>query len=253
MPIKHQFRQLLRSFGYDICRFTPTNHPLARKKSLFELYAIDTVLDVGANVGQFAQQLRREIDYKRRILSFEPLSSAFKLLMANAKGDPNWTVFNFALGDDETRQEINIAANSYSSSFLEMLPAHERSAPESKYVGREMIEIKTLDSIFGSLCTPSNRVYLKIDTQGFESKVLRGAEESLAHVDSIQVEMSLVPLYKDELLFNEMCELMGGKGFSLVAIENGFSDPSTGQLLQVDGIFLRSSSAVAKHLRQLGR
>ena len=241
MPVKNIIQQSLRSFGYDICSFTPTSHPLARRKKMFESYAIDTVFDVGANAGQFAQHLRRDVGYKKRILSFEPLSSAFELLRANAKGDSNWEIFNFALGDDEVKQEINIAGNSYSSSLLDMLPAHERSAPESKYIGREMIEIKTLDSIFDNLCKPSSSVYLKIDTQGFESKVLKGAGKSLAHIDSLQIEMSFIPLYKGELLFNEMYMFMSEKGFSLVAIESVFSDTSSGQLLQVDGVFHRSS------------
>lgn len=245
MPIKHEVQRLFRLFGYDICRFTPTSHPLARRKKIFESYTIDTVFDVGANTGNFAQQLRRDIGYKKRILSFEPLSSAFELLMANAKGDLNWKIFNFALGDYEARQEINIAGNSYSSSFLDMLPSHERSAPESKYIGREMREIKTIDSIFGNLCEPGNNVYLRIDAQGFESKILKGAEKSLAHIDSVQMEMSLVPLYKDELLFNELYMFMSEKGYSLIAIESGFSDPVSGQLMQVDGIFHRFRSVIA--------
>jgi hypothetical protein len=53
------------------------------------------------------------------------------------------------------------------------------------------------------------------------------------------MEMSLVPLYGTELLFDEMCILMREKGYTLIAIENGFSAPDTGQLLQIDGIFRR--------------
>ena len=80
---------------------------------------------------------------------------------------------------------------------------------------------------------------MKIDTQGFESKVLKGAEKSLAHINTVQMEMSLVPLYDGESSFNEMCILMSKKGYTLVAIENGFSDQASGQLFQVDGIFHR--------------
>ena len=80
---------------------------------------------------------------------------------------------------------------------------------------------------------------MKIDTQGYESKVLKGAENSLPRISTVQMEMSLVPLYDGERLFHEMCALMSDKGYTLVAIENGFSDPASGQLLQVDGIFHR--------------
>ena len=239
MSIKHEVRKLLWKFGYDITHFKPTSHPLARRKQILECYDIDTVLDIGANSGQFAQQLRADLGYAKRILSLEPLSSAFELLKANAKDDPAWEVFNFALGEAEEKREINIAGNSYSSSLLSMLPAHLKSAPESKYIGKEVIDIRTLDSLFGYLCKAATNVYMKIDTQGFESKVLKGAEQSLSQIDTVQMEMSLVPLYEGELLFNEMYMLMSKKGYSLVSIETGFSDQASGQLLQVDGIFHR--------------
>jgi FkbM family methyltransferase len=239
MSMKHSLRRLFWNMGYDICRFIPSSHPLARRKQLFEFYGIDVVLDVGANTGQFAQQIRNDIGYSKKIVSFEPLSSAFELLKANAERDPEWDIFNFALGDAEAKQEINIAGNSYSSSLLNMLPSHLKAAPESKYVGSEVIEIKTLDSIFDDVCQRDKNIYLKIDTQGFESKVIKGAERSLAYINTVQLEMSLVPLYQGELMFNEMYSLMSEKGYSLVSIESGFSDQVSRQLLQVDGIFHR--------------
>jgi FkbM family methyltransferase len=237
--MNRSLRKLLWSFGYDLAKFTPTAHPLARKRQMLEAYEIDTVLDVGANAGQFARQLRRDLGYRQRILSFEPLSGAFARLRTHAQGDPAWQVFNFALGDVEERREINVAANSQSSSLLGMLPRHESAAPEARVIGREAIEIRTLDSLFGELCREARHVYLKIDTQGYESKVLKGAEKSLAGIGTVQLEMSLVPLYDGELLLNEMCALLSGKGYTLVALDNGFSDPASGQLLQVDGVFRR--------------
>lgn len=239
MNIKHILRKAFWKTGYHISRYTPASHPVARRKQILDIYEIDTVLDVGANSGQFAQQLRGDIGYTGRILSFEPLSAAFELLKANSKKDPAWEVFNYAIGAAEEKQEINIAGNSYSSSFLNMLPTHLKSAPESRYIGKEKIDIKTLDSLFGDLCKTAKNVYLKIDTQGFEHKVLKGANKSLEHIDTVQMEISVVPLYDGELLFNDMCSFMNNIGYTLIAIENGFSDPASGQLLQVDGIFHR--------------
>jgi FkbM family methyltransferase len=185
------------------------------------------------------QKLKGDIGYTHRILSFEPLSTAFKLLKANAEDDPAWEVYNFAIGDAEEKREINISKNSCSSSLLNMLPSHLKSAPNSKYIGKEVIDIKTIDSLFCDECKGAKNVYMKIDTQGYESKVLKGAENSLANIDTVEMEMSLVPLYDGQLLFNEMCGLMNKKGYTLVAIENGFSDPASGQLLQLDGVFHR--------------
>jgi len=239
MSVQHELLKFVWKIGYSISRFTPTTHPIARRKQILASYKIDTILDIGANSGQFAGQIRSDIGFTNRILSFEPLSSAYKLLKSNAKDDPAWEVFNFAIGETEEEQEINIAENSESSSFLKMLPAHLKSAPNSKYIGKETIKIKTLDSLFCDLCGTAQNIYMKIDTQGFERKVLKGAENSLPHINTVQMEMSLVPLYEGELLFNEMLMLMGNKGYTLIAIENGFSDPASGQLLQVDGIFHR--------------
>jgi FkbM family methyltransferase len=239
MKIRHELRKILWKFGYDISRFAHTTHPLARRQRILQYYEIDTVFDIGANSGHFARELREDIGYTHRILSFEPLSQVFKLLKENAKTDSAWEVFNYAIGDANEKREINIAGNSLSSSLLNILPTHLESAPDSRYVGQEVIEIRTLDSIYGDLCKTAKNVYMKIDTQGFENKVLKGAENSLARIDTVQVEMSLIPLYEGELLFDEMCILMGKKGYTLVAIENGFSAPSSGQLLQIDGLFHR--------------
>ena len=239
MSLKHELRKFLWKAGYDISRFTPASHPLARRRQILKSYDIDTVLDIGANSGQFAQQLRGDIGYSNRILSFEPLSTAFDLLKQNASNDPAWEVYNCAIGDADEKREINIANNSASSSLLDMLPSHLKSAPESRFIGKEVVDIRTLDSLFDDLCRTATQVYLKMDTQGFESKVLKGAEKSLARIDTVQMEMSLVPLYDGELSFNEMCIVMDKKGYTLIAIENGFSDLTSGQLLQVDGIFHR--------------
>jgi len=242
MKIRHKVRKLLWMLGFDISRFAHTSHPLARRQRLLQYYEIDTVLDIGANSGHFARELREDIGYTHRILSFEPLSQVFKLLSENAKDDPAWDVFNYAIGDVEEKREINIAGNSLSSSLLDILPSHLESAPDSRYIGKEVVDIRTLDSIFGDLCKSARNIYMKIDTQGFENKVLKGAEKSLARIDTVQVEMSLVPLYDGELLFDAMCLLMSRRGYTLVAIENGFSAPDSGQLLQIDGIFHRVRS-----------
>ncbi len=238
MNVKKSLRPFLRKLGFDIVDFTAKSHPLAREKKLFESYGIALVLDVGANTGQYAERLRLN-GYKGEIISFEPLSEAYEILARRAKTDAHWQAMHFALGNTSCRAEINVAGNSKSSSILEMLPSHIKSAPKSEYVRKEGIEIKTLDSIFSEICPERQNTVLKIDTQGYEERVIEGARQTLPFIDSIQVETSLVPLYKGELLFNDMCRLLDGKGYSLVSITPGFCNKETGQLLQVDGFFHR--------------
>lgn len=238
MNIKRIVRRIINVSGFDIVRFQPDSSFLARRRKLMDTYVINNVLDVGANCGQYAQGLRN-IGYKGRIISFEPLGSAYAQLAHNRKSDASWEAFNLALGDRDGLVTINIAGNSYSSSILPMLPQHLKSAPASGHIGQEQIKIAKLDSIFDSLHIEGARIYLKIDTQGFEANVLKGAENSLRFIATIQLEMSLVPLYHGELLFPEMYALLGRKGYQLVSLEPGFTDEQTGRLLQIDGIFHR--------------
>lgn len=239
MSVKKILGPFFRKMGYDIVNYTPKSHSTAREEKLFEVYGIDLVLDVGANEGQYAQKLRRVLDYKGKIISFEPLSKAYGILTQKAKNDAHWEAMHYALGSMNGRKEINVAGNSYSSSILEMLPSHEKSAPKSKYVGKEPIEVKTLDSIFEKFSFPERNILLKIDTQGYEKYILEGAEQTLLRIDSIRAETSLIPLYKGELMFHDMCQLLYAKGYRLVDIKPGFYDKKTGELFQVDGFFHR--------------
>jgi FkbM family methyltransferase len=227
--------------GFDISRFTPGENRLARRRELFRLFQIDLVLDIGANTGQFAFELRSDIGYTGRIISFEPMRREFDELEKRAKGDPRWETKNYAIGDSDEEATIHVAGNSLSSSLLPMKDAHLDAAPNSKYVGDETINVRKLDSVFDDLHKGEKSVFLKIDTQGFESRVLQGAERSLESIDTIQLEMSLVPVYENEVLFTELLAGMIGRGFYLASIDEVFSNPKTGELLQVDGLFHRGA------------
>lgn len=238
MSVTLKIKKFLWTLGCDISRFSPESHPLARRKQLLDSNEIDVVVDVGANIGQFGHQLRA-LSYQGRIFSYEPLRSAFKVLEVKSGRDKKWQAFNLGLGDIEEKRSINISGNSYSSSLLEMLPSHSNVEPSSAYIGQETITLTTLDSIFDTILTPQDQIYLKIDTQGYESKVLEGAQASLEHIPLVQIEMSLVPLYLGAPLLQEMLSLMEELGYTLVSVEPAFTDPVSGRLLQVDGVFQR--------------
>lgn len=231
-----------RRFGWDLVPFNAVQHPLPRRRRLIEHHAIDTVLDIGANAGQFGRELR-DLGYRGRIVSFEPLTEAFQRLQANARGDRDWRVLNLALGDVKGTQKLHQAANSESSSLLEMLPLHLEAAPHSRYRGEETVRVETLDAVFDEVCQGARNIYLKIDTQGYEAQVLRGAARSLERIDTIQIEMSLAPLYAGQALFGDLHADLGARGYVLVGAENNFGDARTGHLLQIDGIFHRERAA----------
>ena len=213
------------------------DNPVHCRMRLLKNYEINLILDAGANIGQYAQNVR-SMGYKGRIVSFEPLSSAFTELKNNTDKDPLWEAVNIALGDTDSKKSINISANSRSSSILEMLPLHLNNSPQSKYKGKEIVFVKTLDSIFNKYVKPKDRAFLKIDTQGYEKKIIDGAKKSLKNILGIQMELSLAPLYKGEVIFIDMLNLMGKKGYALASLEPGWSI-SNGRLLQTDVIFFK--------------
>jgi len=238
--IKKTIKKIFRELGFDLIRYNPVSSHNARILKFFSTYNIDAVLDVGANIGQFAMGLR-ESGYKGRIISFEPLSEAYSHLLINSKKDPNWIIApRMAIGNEEGKKSINISGNSVSSSILKMTNTHIKGAPESVYISSEEVYINKLDNIWGTFLKNKNNIFIKIDVQGYELQVLEGAINILPKIKGVQIELSLVPLYENQLLFLGMLDYITNLGFELCDISPGFRDIQSGKLLQFDGIFFRS-------------
>lgn len=232
-------QRALRRLGIEVARHRePFN--IQRRRRLLALSGTTLVLDVGASTGQFARHLREELGWRGRIVSFEPLPDAFAELARAAAADPAWEAVNAALGDEEGAAELHVAGNSWSSSLRPMLPAHEEAAPESRYVGAETVALRRLDSVFGAHARPDDRVWLKMDTQGYERNVLEGARESLPRIAVVQMEVEFVPLYAGETLFPEMHAWMEARGYRLWHLEPGWIDPATEALFGVEAFYLRA-------------
>ncbi len=214
------------------------NSVLKNRVSLLNHFNIQTILDVGANTGQFAYYTRY-FGYKNRIISFEPVREPFNILSRFSKYDKKWDVVNYALGNINGEAEMFIAANSVSSSILEMMPVQLAVEPGSYNTSKEKVSVHRLDSIINDYVSYKEHMYLKIDTQGFEKRILDGAEEILRHIAGLQIELSLVELYKGESLFHELMPFIQNMGFELFSLEPVFQNKKTGQLLQADAIFYR--------------
>lgn len=235
-------RACTRRMGYDIVRYHPRSPLLEQRRRLLDYFGITAVIDVGANVGQYATQLRQDLGFPGRIVSFEPLPQAFAKLALAASGDPRWDVMPLAIGNQDGNMDIHVSENLVSSSFLEMNDLHVAAAPDSRYCGSHRVSIAKLDTVFPTLMPAADRterLLLKIDTQGFEKQVIEGAAHVLPFMTLVQMELSLVPLYRDEELLLPMCGRMSSLGYGLVSVEPGFSDPRSGRLLQVDTFFAR--------------
>jgi FkbM family methyltransferase len=214
-------------------------HALARRLQIMKRAGVNLLLDVGANVGQYAK-IARKAGYKGPIVSFEPLAAAFAKLARSAAKDPRWSAFHLGLGARDHETTIHISGDSQASSLVKMLPRHEEIAPYFSRVGEETISIRKLDTLWDDHVPAGSKVYLKIDTQGFEKQVLKGAARSLAHVQIVQLEISILPLYEGTWLLPDVLKHMARRGLTLVSLEYGFCHPETGQMLQIDGIFART-------------
>jgi FkbM family methyltransferase len=231
-------RNALHKRNLDLTR-NPFSVRIARA---LDHLGVGTVLDVGANVGQYAAGLRSS-GYRGRIVSFEPLSDAYARLARRCAHDPAWTVHRQAVGSEPGELELNISANSYSSSLLPMTSAHTGAAPRSQYVGVEKVPVTTLADLLPVHDVDPASAWLKIDTQGYEAQVLDGAGSRLGEFAAVQLELSFVPLYVGQSLLDELVGRLRAAGFVFFGLEAGFSDPRTGRTLQCDGVFVRADLA----------
>lgn len=232
-------RRAANQLGLDIHRHRPERSDLGRLSLMLANQNINLVLDVGANTGQFAKSLRK-VGYKKRLVSFEPLSTAHRQLLQASRHDPLWEIApRSAIGDHEGEVEMHIAGNSVSSSILNMLDNHVNAAPNSAYVGTERAPLTRLDTIAHHYLNPETALFLKIDTQGYEDRVLDGAKALLLKARGLHLELSFLPLYEGQKLFDDLVERLQSLGFSIWAIWPGFCDARSGRMLQVDATFFR--------------
>lgn len=235
--MKFLVKYLLRKIGLRVSRF---NQSRARHLMLIESLGINLVLDVGANVGQFATSVLED-GYRGNIVSFEPTSRAHETLTKKANGFDNWTVHpRVAVGEKNSQVEVNIAGNdALSSSILTMGALHKQSAPESSFIGAEIADLVTVDSVFSEYFSSQTECLLKIDVQGYEQQVIEGAIESLKSIRAVKIECSLVSLYEGDKTFEHYFQFFKDNGFQLADIEPGFADQCSGRLLQFDAFFVK--------------
>jgi FkbM family methyltransferase len=230
-------KPLLERAGIAIQRNRPVRDAIAHIAVKMDEFGITTLVDIGANTGQFAQAVRKA-GYSGMIYSVEPLSQAHALCLEAARKYPRWHVLDrMALGASTGTAEINISKNLASSSLLEVEARSVAAAPESGFMGKETIDIRPLDDVVDPAWV--RPIALKIDTQGFEREVLEGARQTLASVKLILVEMSLVPLYKGGAAFCDLYREIEEQGFRCIGLTQGFADHRQHELLQVDGLFVR--------------
>lgn len=239
MKLHHSIAQ---SFGYELSSIKK-HHPTLEShlQILFNLLKVDAVLDVGANKGQYGSTLRK-MGYKGAIYSFEPVQSCFQELTAASAADADWQVFNYALGAETATMDINVMdASEFSSLLQPNAYAKDLYAQKIPIKNTEAIAVKRLDDIFSTLIDDNkySGLFLKMDTQGYDLKVLAGATQTLNSVVALQSEISVAPLYEGMPDYIESLSTFREAGFELTGLYPVSRDPDSLQLIELDCVMRR--------------
>lgn len=238
----NMMQRLACRFGYDLTPRKKKKPPSAQLVAILNHHRIDTVLDVGANVGQYGQRLR-DWGYNGRIISFEPLASAHEQLSAQSAPDPDWVIApRMAIGAEDGEIDIQVSAETDMSSILPQSELLQKISPTSAIQTTERVPIHKLDTVAKDYVNGEGRAFLKIDTQGFEPEVLDGADTLMQRLIGAQLEMSLVPLYQGERGYLSMIQRLEAGGFTLHLVLPGYFERKLARMVEIDGVFVRDEN-----------
>lgn len=224
--LSKRLRQAL--FAHRVLAGAEHRHVLSRE--------LKTVIDIGANRGQFALAVRQWAP-KARVISFEPLSIPAAIFRRVFAGDDQVVLHPVAVGPESVRQEMHVSARDDSSSLLPISSLQGILFPGTEEVATTEVQVAPLAEFVSAedLQRPS---MLKLDVQGFEFDALRGCESLLKHFDWVYCECSFVELYSGQKMAWEVIDWLSAGGFCLMGMFNPAYDLN-GQAVQADFLFSR--------------
>ena len=241
--LKKLVKKFISLSGFQVSRSQPvsaTSHKFfdshVNPLEWLKEYKIATIIDVGANEGQFAEKIIGVFP-TAQVHCFEPLEPVFNKLQQHFKANKNITLYNCGLGEKNEEKIIHSNEYSPSSSMLEMLDLHKTSFDFAVAAEPVKIILKRLDDVLEKI--PVKPMLLKIDVQGYEMQVLKGGENILQLADIVILETTFVPLYKEQPLFADIYTYMVAKGFSYAGNIEQLLSPKNNQILQADAVFIK--------------
>jgi FkbM family methyltransferase len=191
------------------------------KQSISYLLArqqIDCIIDVGAHTGEFARQMRG-LGYGGYIVSFEPVAESFEYLLRQAASDPLWFVYSYAIGAQADTAMIKVSANSVYSSLGDASSAGLARDDDMRAVREEKVTVRRLDDAFdewiAAIPQRPRSIFLKIDTQGWDARVIEGGTTVLNTCTMLQTEIGVEHLYTQTAPWPETIEALQGYGLRL--------------------------------------
>jgi len=236
MGIKRIISGMFRALGYDLVRW---NKALDDKFFVFNGFDIRTVVDIGANRGQFAGTALRYFP-KAIVYSFEPLPDAFTGLREAARRDSRIRPFNLALSDSSGERRIYLHKDrDDASSFLKSTETYEKRYGDSRPQEEVVVKTVTLDEVGKSeLKEVEEDILVKMDVQGFENKVITGGRNFLPRAALCVLEISLIPLYDGQASSKEIFLAMDELGFDYSGNLDQVRDRE-GRVVYLDALFIK--------------
>jgi FkbM family methyltransferase len=198
---------------------------LAAVRRILSRFRINMIIDAGAHSGQFASSMYGFCGFAGTMHSFEPVVKYYEVLRDNTKYYKGWRAYNEALGDTSRVSTIWVGGGHGGTSSL--LPGNRmlaRFAPDCVLGPGQPVNVVRLDEKLGdAIDDAKNRVMLKIDTQGYEKKVLLGCGERLRKIRLLHVECCSVPLYEGQESLGELLNFIEGCGFVSIYFSNNFA------------------------------
>ena len=232
------FKKIASFFGYEIIRKNKSPTLFSHLSVFLEKYNVDLVIDVGANQGQFGCKLR-QCGYKGQIISYEPSSVSFNILSKLSVDDGNWNVYKIGLGSECGVMNLNVAASSPFSSIL--LPNQYGSDifENIRTTSKELIRIDTLEHQFSKLeLHKFKRIFLKIDTQGYDLQVFRGAGTAVQRkIVGLLSEISLISIYEGMPDYKDSLAEFERSGFHITGLYP-VSREANLSLIEIDCVML---------------
>ncbi len=199
---------------------------------------IRTVIDVGAHKGEFSSAIRVLVP-ESRIYAFEPLPDCCSVLSRKLGSNGHAKIFPVVVGRDSGTATLWRSSYAKSSSVLPMAKLHKDSFPWTAQTEPLTVPMKSLDE-FNSEMKLEPKVLLKIDVQGYEAEVLRGATALLQKTDYVLLEVSFRTLYEGQGSFAEIHAILEKAGFAYSGNLEQLLSPRDGSILQADALFLRT-------------
>jgi FkbM family methyltransferase len=249
MSVTKLIQKVLKSAGLELVPHPPSDWVACRNilRNVLNKLSINCVLDVGANRGQYGSMLR-DIGYRGQIFSFEPVRDHFEALSACAASQGPWKCFNYALGARNEQAEINVTDEDVFSSFLAPREDSQERFPRNRVTRSETVQVRRLDSVLSECIAgvTSARIYLKMDTQGFDLEVLAGAAGVLPSVMALQSEVSFRPIYYGMPGYQDSLRELQALGFGVVDFIPVNRDSGGLCSIEMDCVMARTGLTVEK-------